>query len=201
VKRETIFSPCRLYRYTLWREWWQNSLPRPMCRDCADADPLGICSHDGTRCDPTAYLMVIGLNPSTADETKDDPTIRRCIGFAKAWGFGALCMTNLFAWRDTLPENMKRAADPVGPLNDFYLFELAKNAGMILAAWGKHGSHLWRTDYLRDVFGEAGFPLYCLRLNKDGSPEHPLYIPADTSPRIYAPPVLPAAAINAGGAA
>jgi hypothetical protein len=157
ARRPATFSPCRKYRYTLWREW----------SDFFAGEP---------------YLMVIGLNPSTADETTDDPTIRKCVGFAKRWGFGALCMTNLFAWRDTKPENMLRAEQPIGPLNDFYLFELAKNAGLILAAWGKHGSHLGRASYVRSVFHEAGFQLQALRLNNDGSPMHPLYAPYEQSP-------------------
>lgn len=163
--RQTIFSPCRQYRYALWREWGVGS--------------LGIFDH---REAPDAYMLVIGLNPSTADETKDDPTIRRCIDFAKRQGFGALCMANLFAWRDTKPENMKKSQDPVGPLNDFHLFRLARDAGMILAAWGKHGSHQARSAHVRSLFQESGFPLKALRLNKDGSPEHPLYIPATTQP-------------------
>lgn len=122
--------------------------------------------------------MVIGLNPSTADETQDDPTIRRCIDFAKRWGFGSLCMTNLFAWRDTDPSEMKKALGPIGPENDHWLSEVAQQAGMILAAWGKDGSHLNRAQLVT----EALPPMHCLRLNQDGSPGHPLYIPADTSP-------------------
>jgi hypothetical protein len=169
LNRETVFSPCRLYRYTLWRDWERRNL---FDRPCGKTERAA------------SYLMVIGLNPSTADETNNDPTIRRCIDFAKRWGFGALCMTNLFAWRDTRPANMKKAADPVGPLNDYYLFEVAKNAGMILAAWGKCGAHRKRAAYLRDVFREAKFPIHRLRLNNDGSPEHPLYIPADTVPAL-----------------
>lgn len=128
--------------------------------------------------------MFVGLNPSTADETQDDPTIRRCMDFARRWGFGALCMTNLFAWRDTKPENMKKATDPIGPLNDFYLSRLARDAGIVIAAWGKHGSHLRRADYFKSLTSEAGFDLYALRLNGDGSPEHPLYIPATTKPTL-----------------
>lgn len=168
ITRQCVFSPCRSYRYTLWREWSDMDL-------LASNGLLAALNSD-------RYLMVIGLNPSTADETKDDPTIRRCVAFAKRWGYGALCMTNLFAWRDTKPANMMKAADPIGPLNDYYLFELAKNAGLILAAWGTKGGHRGRAEYVKDVFSEAGFTLHALRLNDDGSPEHPLYIPADTEP-------------------
>lgn len=95
------FSPDRKYRYSLWRSW------------------DGLWPTDG-------YVLFIGLNPSTADETKDDPTIRRCIGYAKAWRFSTFCMGNIFAFRATLPADMKKAQDPVGPENDYYLFNLAK---------------------------------------------------------------------------
>ena len=125
--------------------------------------------------------MVCGLNPSTADETKDDPTIRRCIDFAKRWGFGALCMTNLFAWRDTKPENMKSAAEPIGCDNDRWLLHCAKGAGLVIAAWGKHGSHLGRASKVLTMLPTV----HCLRTNGDGSPAHPLYIPATTLPTLY----------------
>lgn len=164
-ERKTILSPCRQYRYTLWRDFpVQNWLT-------------------GAAMNSESYLMVIGLNPSTADETKDDPTIRRCVGFAKLWGFGALCMTNLFAWRDTKPENMMAVTWPVGAENDHYLLQSAEGAGMIMAAWGKHGSHNGRAcDALRLL---NGFQIKCLKKNKDGSPMHPLYVAADTIPITY----------------
>ena len=148
----TVFSPCRKYRYTLWRRWAEGG----------------------------SYLMVIGLNPSTADETNDDPTIRRCIDFAKRWGFNALCMTNLFAWRDTLPENMKKEISPIGPDNDLHLTTIGRDAGMILAAWGKHGKHLDRGKRVALMVGHL-YPR-CLKKNQDGSPQHPLYVPAATQP-------------------
>lgn len=98
MKKTAKLSDCRTYRYELWRTW-DESKP---------------------------YAMFIGLNPSTADETEDDPTIRRCINFAKTWGYGGLCMTNLFAYRATQPEDMKRASDPIGNKNDETLILLAK---------------------------------------------------------------------------
>lgn len=175
--RQTILSPCRKYRYTLWREW-QGSL------DMLASNALLTALNEDK------FLMVIGLNPSTADETKDDPTIRKCIGFAKRWGYGALCMTNLFAWRDTKPENMLNAADPIGPLNDRYLFGAATRAGMILAAWGKKGNHMHRASFVGNCINGMvrpdGLPmLHCLRANGDGSPEHPLYVPYETTPMAW----------------
>lgn len=166
--RTTIFSSCRKYRYTLWREW-----------DPTYSDWL-LAKNDNA----TKYLMVIGLNPSTADETKDDPTIRRCIGFAEHWGFGALCMTNLFAWRDTKPENMKKAVDPIGPECGQWLCKIADGAGMILAAWGKDGKFTGRDRNVLSSIRAIGKPVHCLGTNGDGTPKHPLYIAAATQPII-----------------
>lgn len=158
------FSPCRQWRYTLWRSWVVEDML------------VGECSAE-TRAHE--FLMVIGLNPSTADETQDDPTIRRCIGFAKRWGFGALCMTNLFAWRDTDPRGMKAAVDPVGADNDHWLGEVASGAGLILAAWGAHGMHGRRAEIVRHFMPKQ---LHCLTVNADGSPKHPLYCRSDLQP-------------------
>lgn len=149
IRRQTVFSPCRRYRYTLWREW-DASLP---------------------------YCQFIGLNPSTADETNDDPTIRRCIAFAKLWGFGALCMTNIFAWRDTDPEKMKRAEDPTGPNNDTWLMDVARGAGVVVAAWGNHGAYILRGKRVQLAMEDQGVFLKCFRKTKTGQPEHPLYQP------------------------
>ena len=152
-----VFSPDRLYRYTLYRTW-----------------DSGI-----------GFLQVIGLNPSTADETQDDPTVRRCIGYAKDWGFKGLCMTNIFAWRDTLPENMKKASDPIGLHNDYWLLEMGKDAGCVLAAWGTHGSYLNRGYKVRSLFRDAGIQLFHIGLNKDRSPKHPLYLKKDAKREPY----------------
>jgi hypothetical protein len=89
--------------------------------------------------------MIIGLNPSTADEIDDDPTIRRCIAFAKSWGYGGLYMANLFAFRATEPADLFAANDPIGSGNDEWLCNLSKDAGVVVAAWGNHGSHLGRS--------------------------------------------------------
>ncbi len=154
VETETIFSPCRKYRYTLWRVW-DGSLP---------------------------YIQFVGLNPSTADETQDDPTIRRCVAFAKAWGDGGLLMTNLFAWRDTDPEAMKKAKEPVGQDNDSWLTFYAPQAQVVVAAWGKHGAFMGRGVYVKGLFAEQGVQLHCLRTIGSGAPEHPLYLPKDLKP-------------------
>ena len=148
-KRQTHFSPCRSYRYTLWREW------------------------EGKNDD---YVMFIGLNPSTADETFNDPTIRRCIGFAKNWGYGALCMTNLFAFRATKPAVMKMNPDPIGMENDEWLLKMAQEAGTLVAAWGAQGAHLRRDFEVKSLLKD----LHCLGMTKGGHPKHPLYVRGDT---------------------
>ena len=150
VTRQTIFSTCRTYRYTLWREWAGGN----------------------------GYAMFVGLNPSTADETRDDPTIRRCIGFAKAWGYAGLCMTNLFAFRSPNPKNMKVVPDPVGPENDAHLAALSELAGVIVAAWGTNGTHRGRDIAVRHLLPG----LHCLSMTKSGHPGHPLYLPKTLVP-------------------
>lgn len=147
------FSPCRTYRYSLWRHWG------------------GLAGGAG-------YAMFVGLNPSTADETADDPTIRRCVTFAKRWGYAALCMTNLFAYRATQPKKMLSAADPVGPENDAVLINLAADAGVIVAAWGTHGVHLGRGARVQVMLPA----LHVLRLTREGFPGHPLYLPGTLTP-------------------
>lgn len=153
MEGSATFSPCRKYRYILWREW--NTLLRPM--------------H---------YAMFIGLNPSTADETNDDPTIRRCVGFARDWGYGGICMTNLFAFRATSPKTMKAAEDPIGPDNDRALIDAGESAGVIIAAWGVHGAHLGRDEEIWKMFPHLSY----LKMTKYGYPAHPLYLPRGLKP-------------------
>lgn len=152
MKRSASLSPCRLYRYELWRVW--------------GAGP---------------FVMFIGLNPSTADETNDDPTIRRCVAFARAWGYSGLCMTNLFAFRATDPSDMRAAKDPIGPLNDLTLQTVASTASVVVAAWGAGGTHLARDREVRSAIPNLTY----LRLTKDGHPGHPLYLPGNLLPRAW----------------
>lgn len=144
------FSPCRKYRYSLWRHW----------------------------IDGEGYAMFIGLNPSTADETNDDPTIRRCIAFAKSWGYSGLCMTNLFAYRSTDPDEMMAQTDPIGIDNNIILRTIAEKACVIVAAWGVHGAHRRRGEIVIQMFPN----LHYLKLTKDGHPWHPLYLPKTLVP-------------------
>src|SRR5262249_55544994 len=116
-----------------------------------------------------------------ADHVRDDPTIRRCLDFAKRWGYGGLYMTNIFAFRATDPKVMKKAADPIGLENDFWLRKTAKGTGLVVAAWGTHGAF---KDRARDVIEQIP-DLHCLRTTKSGMPEHPLYLPKALTPIPY----------------
>lgn len=145
-----ILSPCRTYRYSLTREWGSG-----------------------------LAVLFIGLNPSTADETMDDPTIRRCISFVREWGYARLHMANLFAFRATDPRDMKNASDPIGPENDRHLEALANDSILTIAAWGVHGTFCGRADAVLRM----GLPrLHYLRRTKDGHPGHPLYLPKTLAP-------------------
>lgn len=128
-------------------------------------------------------VLFVGLNPSTADATHDDPTLRRCVRFARDWGFGGLVLANLFALRSTDPAALRHAADPVGPDNDRHLRRLSRSADLTVAAWGTHGAL-----FDRDL---AVLPLlhnpHCLALTRCGRPKHPLYLPATLRPVAFRP--------------
>jgi hypothetical protein len=155
IQGDAIFSEDRRYRYALSRTWNKN-LPA---------------------------VMFVGLNPSTADETVNDPTVRRCINFAERWGYGKLYMMNLFAFRATDPLEIKSADAPIGPLNDHYLDLAWVRSGLHIAAWGVHGDHGGRErDFAMKTRKFAPVSLKCLKVTKDGHPSHPLYIKGDTLP-------------------
>ena len=130
------------------------------------------------------FVAFIGLNPSTADETQDDPTVRRCIGFAKHWGFGGMFMLNIFALRSTDPRALYRAEDPTGPENDYWITQVVQKREVtrVVACWGNHGALLSRgwevkkLDRLRGALWRIG------ELTKTGQPRHPLYLKGDLVP-------------------
>jgi len=153
VKRHAEFSPCRRYRYALSRTW-DEALPR---------------------------VLFIGLNPSIADEVRDDPTLRRCMGYASDWGYGGVCVANLFAWRATDPAALKAARDPVGPDNDAWLTRLAVDAGLVVAAWGNHGAWQGRSGQVVAMLPDP----HCLQMNLSGEPAHPLYLRRSLRPLPY----------------
>ena len=152
TKESAVFSVNRVYRYSLLRHW-------------------GGLFYKGR-------VMFIGLNPSTADEVKNDPTVRRCIGYAKAWNFAGMYMANIFAFRATKPEKMKAADDPVGPTNNDALICMARSSDLIVAAWGAHGAHKGRDKEVKQLL--TG--LHYLELTKHGHPRHPLYLKKSLTP-------------------
>lgn len=127
----------------------------------------------------------IMLNPSTADEYKNDPTVERCERRAREWGYRRLIVTNLFAFRATDPREMKAAADPVGRENDAAIVAAAKESDLVIAAWGNHGFHLGRADVVRAALCSQRVRLKCLRVSKSGHPAHPLYLPYELEPIDY----------------
>ena len=129
--------------------------------------------------------MFLALNPSTADETQDDPTVRRMIRFSKSWGFGRLVVCNIFAFRATDPNVMKAQADPIGPDNDAWIVRCARDAGVVVAAWGLHGTHVQRDANVTKTLRDAGVRLTCLGRTNDGHPRHPLYVAGKTELTTY----------------
>lgn len=123
------------------------------------------------------------LNPSTADASRDDPTIRRCLAFSKAWGFGAMTVVNIFALRATDPARLARASDPVGPDNDQAILEGVDSAAMSVAAWGVHAGLRHRGAEVLDLLADR--PVHCLGTTQDGSPRHPLYMARSSRARPY----------------
>lgn len=145
---QAVYSPCTQYRYLLTREW---------------------AAEQGR-------VLFVMLNPSTATEVQNDPTVERCERRARALGFGAFRVCNIFAFRATDPRVMRAAPDPVGPANDAALAESAPWADRIICAWGTHGAYLDRGAQVESLLRATGQPLWHLGLTKDGHPKHPLYI-------------------------
>ena len=123
--------------------------------------------------------------PSAADAVVDDPTIRRCIGFARSWGYGSLVVVNLFAYRSASPSGLREADDPVGPENDGHILSGVGEAARIVVAWGCHGTMLGRDREVVGLLGPA-LALYALGSTLAGCPRHPLYLPKTTRPTRYA---------------
>lgn len=117
------------------------------------------------------------LNPSTADEVKLDPSCTRTRVYAERWGYGALVVTNLFGWRATDPAHMKAARDPVGLRNDDAILRAARESDLVVCAWGNHGAHLGRSAAVLSSLRQSRVRLHALRLNGNGEPAHPLYLP------------------------
>ncbi len=152
-----VFSPCKTYRYRLWRTW--------------DASKK-----------PIVFLM---LNPSIADENQNDPTVERCQRRAMAMGYGGIQVVNIFALVSTDPMGLYSCDDPVGPENNTAILEAVKDAGMVVCAWGTHGKHQARAKEVVDLLLSAGVTPHCLGRNSDGSGKHPLYVSYAVVPMPY----------------
>jgi len=153
-----LYSDCERYRYALTRVW----------------DPAGR---------RVAFVM---LNPSTATEVQNDPTVERCERRARALGYGAFRVTNIFSWRDTDPKKMRAAEEPVGPANDAAILAAAEWAGDVVCAWGTHGAHLDRGPAVERLLRASNARLMHLGLSKHGHPKHPLYIGYAVQPMPWA---------------
>ena len=157
MKRSADISECGRYRWWLRRDW-------------------------SGMFDEVRVVTFIMLNPSTADHRQDDPTIRRCIGFAKAWGFNALSVRNLFPWRATDPRELFKAEAPVGGSRGDAELLAAMASDMIVCAWG--GKVPFGRD--RDALDLlSGCKLFCLGKTKGGHPRHPLYVRGDAQPTLF----------------
>ncbi|PZX15821.1 hypothetical protein LX81_02454 [Palleronia aestuarii] len=154
---EAHYSDCLRYRFDLTRIW----------------------QPDGKR------ALFVMLNPSTATEVQNDPSVERCERRARTLGFGAFRVCNIFAWRDTDPKKMRAAPDPVGAENDAAILAGCDWADTIVCAWGTHGAHLDRGPEVERLMRGAGKPLHHLGLTKDGHPRHPLYIPYSAVPQVW----------------
>ncbi len=158
--QNAVISQCEKYRYTLYRAW-DKSKPK---------------------------VMFIMLNPSTADATFDDPTIRRCIGFAKSWGFGSLYVGNLFAYRATNPKSLFLTDNPIGENNKYWLDKMVSLSDKVVCAWGnspilKRFQKTNKNDEYQPLLGYQN--LHYIDLSNDGTPKHPLYLKGDLQLKPY----------------
>ncbi len=130
-------------------------------------------------------MLFVMLNPSKATEVQNDPTVERCERRARALGFGAFQVTNIFAWRDTDPFKMRKATDPIGPDNDATILAGVGWADQVIAAWGTHGAHLDRGPQMAATLHATDKLIFTLGLSKDGHPKHPLYISYSQQPILW----------------
>ncbi|MDO5620808.1 MAG: DUF1643 domain-containing protein [Paracoccus sp. (in: a-proteobacteria)] len=156
TRSTAVYSDCERYRYLLTREWA-----------------------------PGGRVLFVMLNPSTATEYQNDPTVERCERRARTLGYGAFRVVNIFAYRATDPRQMRAQADPVGPGNDAAIRESLDWADSIVCAWGTHGAHMDRGPAVARLLRDSGRELLHLGLTKDGHPKHPLYIAYARQPEAW----------------
>lgn len=153
LEKYAYISDDKLYRYTLWRKWGKSS----------------------------KYACFIGLNPSIADTYIDDPTLIRCVDFSKSFGYDAVCLINLFAYRATNPKNMKIANEPIGVENDDIIKLVTSHSEINIAAWGTLGIFKNRNIEVINMIKD----LHYLKLTKNNHPCHPLYLKKDLTPKPF----------------
>lgn len=156
IGRNALISDCGLYRYTLFRR----------------------IDDKNDKC--LAFIM---LNPSTADATIDDPTIRKCKGFAERMGYSWIHVVNLFAYRATSPKEIKKASNPIGDDNILHIRAAAAMADKIICAWGCSGTYGRQNEKVMELL--SGYDLHALEITKHGHPKHPLYISYDKEPVLF----------------
>ena len=157
VERSAVFDQTRQYRYRLGRRW-----------------QLGGSS--------VAFVM---LNPSQADASRDDPTLRACMQFAQRWEYAALCVVNLFGYRTPHPKELMQTEEPIGDENDHYLLQAVEEAERVVLAWGNWGSLAGRDRTILQLLRPYQAKLTCLQINRSGQPRHPLYIKRSVLPQRY----------------
>jgi hypothetical protein len=157
MKKGAVIDKTGLYRYSLWREW--------------DIDK--------------SKIVFIMLNPSKADASIDDPTLRRCISFAKFWDYGSLIVVNLFAFRTASPLELKKVDNPIGKQNDRYLKKAIKSADRVVVAWGNNGKLMQRDRLVLELLSKHNIQPHCLGITKAGYPRHPLYVMSSKKPIFY----------------
>lgn len=150
IRKNAVLSKDRQYRYLLTRLWDINK----------------------------GIVLFVCLNPSTADEMTDDPTVKRCMRYAYDWGYGGIKIVNLFALRSSKPENLYKHDLPVGISNNAYIIRESRKAALTIAAWGCHGSFMDREELVLPLLKNP----HCLGVTKDGHPKHPLFLKKTLKP-------------------
>ena len=154
---EAEYSICGLYRFRLTRTWDRSG----------------------------RHALFIMLNPSTATEIKNDPSVERCERRARALEFGSFTVCNLFAYRSTNPKKLKEVGDPNGIGNDEAIESSSDSADIIVCAWGNHGAHLNRGKFVESMLRDNGCDLHHLGITAQGFPKHPLYVSYSVKPFVW----------------
>lgn len=157
IHSNATISPCNKYRYVLRRTWNER----------------------------ISAIGIVALNPSTADATADDPTVKKCVKLARFWGYGGIVLVNLFAWRATEKKEIKTIYDPIGPNNDKEIQKALNDVDDVLVAWGEYGAYLNRSTKVRAILKQLPKKYVCIKQNISGEPTHPLYQKDDSANQLF----------------